>query len=291
MRLFFLLSLLATSSASAASITNLSVSNLSDPDFSLSGPNGQTEFRSAIVSTSGPTPSGLLTTVGARLSWLLAGRAPEGVATPDFTNVRIGYEISFTVSDPSNAGYILSAASSLRGWNSALWTSGDSGQLGGGIGAFSAEASQDGSYIPVPALALYDGAVSVDESTPEDNSLLAESANTAGVYFATGSHNFSLRLLAPLSFVGSSGPAGEAALRYGLQPLSPAFVIAGTPGPDGEDAGLLGLDAEISVFGFDDPQPNPIPEPYQALPLALALGAFSYFRSARRRLPEMISRR
>jgi hypothetical protein len=73
----------------------------------------------------------------------------------------------------------------------------------------------DGVYVNVPALALLGGGVELDEATPEDNTLVAASANTLGVYFGTGTRDLSLRLLEPLAFVGTFGPAGEVALRYG----------------------------------------------------------------------------
>lgn len=277
------LCVVAAGLSSAASVTNLSVTNLSDPDFYVSGPNGQVEFRSAITSTSGPVKTGLFTSMGAHLSWLLAGRSPEGVAAADYTSVRIGYEISFTVLDPANAGYLLSASAALRGWNTGLWSFGDTGQLGGGTGGFSVDASQDGTYVAVPALTLTGGGVTVDEATPEDNTLVAESANTLGVYFATGTRSFSLRLLAPLSFVGTSGPAGEAALRYGLQPTSSVFSIAGTPGSDEEEASLLGLNAEIALLSFDGGDVTAVPEPGQALLMAFPLSAMLLLGAARRR--------
>lgn len=246
----------------AAAITNVTITNLSTPSFANQGANGQIEFQSSATFTP-PSDAGGFTILNSVLQWLFAARSENEVSAPAVETVQIGYEISFTVEDPTNAGYLFSVESTLNGWHTAQWFSGDIEAFGGYIADFEADVSRDGVYANAPNLLLPGDSATASVDEPETNSPVIRFANSFAAAFHYGTATFSLRYLSPLAFVGTSGPAGEMALRYGLQPTLNGFAISGTPGPDGEPANTLGLFTTITMLSFDAPADpgSDVPEP------------------------------
>ena len=119
MRTMIAMLLVCVAAAEAATITNVTVTNLSTANFTREGGEGQIEFRSEVTSYTPPGPPGPFVSMSAVLGWLFAAQSLEGVVSPLVENVVIGYEMSFTVEDPLNEGYMLAVNSSLVGWQTA----------------------------------------------------------------------------------------------------------------------------------------------------------------------------
>lgn len=246
----------------AATITNVTITNLSTASYANQGANGQIEFQSS-ASFIPPSNSGGLSTLSSALQWLFAARSENEVTAPAVGTVQLGYEITFTVEDPANAGYLLSVESTLNGWHTAQWLSGDIEAFGGYIADFTADVSREGVYANAPNLLLPGGMASASIDLPESNDPVTSYASAFAAVLQFGTATYSLRYSSPLAFVGTSGPAGEMALRYGLQPTLNGFAISGTPGPDGEPADTLGLFTTITMLSFDAPADpgSDVPEP------------------------------
>jgi len=250
MRTLLALLLVCVAVSEAATITNVTVTNLSTANFTREGGEGQIEFRSDVTSYTPPGPPGPFVSMSAVLGWLFAAWSPEGVETPLVENVVIGYEMSFTVEDPLNEGYQLAVNSSLVGWQTAAWYFGDTGALGSFVGDFDADVSRNGVYVNAPNLQLPGGSTSASVDATATNDPVLSYAGAFGAVVQAGTANYSLRYYTPLAFVGTTGPAGEVAMRFGMQPTLGGFSIAGTPGEDGEDASLHGLTTEIYLLSF-----------------------------------------
>jgi len=265
MRTLIGLLLVCVAAVEAATITNVTVTNLSTADFARAGGEGQIEFRSDVVSYSPPAQAGPFVSMTAVLGWLFAARSPEGVVSPLAENVVIGYEISFTVEDPLNEGYMLGVNSSLNGWLTAQWLFGDTEALGAYLGDFDADVSRDGTYTNAPNLLLAGRSTSASGDVVETNVPVVNFAGTFSALIQTGTANYSVRYYTPLAVLGTTGPAGEIAMRFGMQPTLGGFSIAGTPGEDGEEASLHGLSTEIYMLslggGGDEGGGSEVPEP------------------------------
>jgi hypothetical protein len=252
MRTLIGLLLVCVAAGRAATITNVTVTNLSTADFSRVGGEGQIEFRSGVTSYSPPSQVGPFVSMTAVLGWLFAARSPEGVVSPLAENVVIGYEVSFTVEDPLNEGYMLGVNSSLNGWLTAQWSFGDTEALGAYLGDFDADVSRNGTYVNAPNLQLPGGSTSASVDVVATNDPVVNFAGAFSAVIQTGTANYSVRYYTPLALLGTTGPAGEVAMRFGMQPTLGGFTIAGTPGEDGEEASLHGLSTEIYMLSLGD---------------------------------------
>jgi hypothetical protein len=219
--------------------------------------------------------------LSATLAWVFAARSDIEVGIPALETVHIGYEITLTIQDPANAGYLLGVNSSLAGWHTGLWLSGDAQAIGGHLADFDAQVSRDGLYVNAPVLLLPGGTSTASVDSPEVNDPVTSFASSFGAVIQTGTATYSLRYYSPLAVTGSAGPAGEMALRYGLLPTLDGFTVAGTPGPDGDPASALGLSTEIYMlsFGPSVPEPGSLSLTGGAL-AALAAAAFRKRRAA-----------
>lgn len=255
-----------------ATITNISVVNLSTADYTVETTWQSAQFRSSNVATSSVSVTGALSEFSNQFSWLLAGRSvgfPDGASQ---ANARISYELFFTVEDPGGFGYLIAAETRTLGWLTALWEGAPG--LGGFVGASAAdlevEVSIDGVYFAAPGLTASGGDTTADEFSPFANDPTIGGGSALST-LQSGTHVFSFRFTSMLSRIGTSeGADGESAIRFGLSPTINGLTTSGTPGDDGTPSSDLGHFLHASVLSFE-PQATAVPEPGTFIPLAALL--------------------
>lgn len=253
-----------------ATITNIAVTNLSTSDYTIDTATQLAEFRSANSGTSAVQVSGNLSSFTNQFSWFLGQNALGDITNNTAASAIISYELSFTVLDPTNSGYILYADSELHGWLTAQYDplSASGSSLLAGLGDLEVEVSREGLYTLASNLSIGGSAAFVDEFSPNTNDLILNGGNTqAALQF--GTQSYSLRVtLAQSGALALPGAQGQGGLRFGLEPLL-NFSALNTPGDDGEAASQLGHFTTISMLSFAPTAE--VPEPGMAIPLALAL--------------------
>jgi len=297
----FLLSI--QSLAFATPISSIVVTNTSDSDEILAGENYRVrEFQTSNI---GNTPVAINNNVASftnQFSWMSAQIVDPGA--PNFALIyqrHISYELDFTIEDPSNIGYSLDIDTALRGYLTAAlneepldpnapetanahiqvsWTS-FLGKIDDGSGP-----------VAKSGLNISGGLVSVTESNPEINFLIDKNKNfSAGNYFGTKTFSliFSTRPSPNASTVLQNYTQGEAAIRYGLDPLhtsggdltKPDFNLAFYPGSDGETAGNHGHFVNVTAT-FNGQIGNPVPEPSTFLLLGFGLAGIALISNKRK---------
>jgi hypothetical protein len=278
MKLFFLLLSLPLA-LMPATISNIVVTNLSTANYTIDTATQLAEFRSANSGTSPVQVNGNLSSFTNQFSWFLGQNALGDITGNTVASAIISYELSFTVLDPTNSGYILYADSELRGWLTAQFDPSNSSgsSLAAGLGDLEVEVSREGLYAPAPNLSLGGTSVFVDELSPNSNDLLLNGGNSQAA-FQFGTQSYSVRVtLAQSGALAQAGAQGQAGLRFGLEPLL-SFAALNTPGDDGEAASQLGHFTTISMLSFAPAAE--VPEPGMAIPLALALVIYQRMRRA-----------
>jgi hypothetical protein len=262
----------------AATISNVTVTNLSSPDsYSNQAAIYQNEFRSANVATSPVAVNGNLTSFTNQFSWFAGIRT--GLDSPDITFApTISYEISFTVNDPGNTGYLIFVSTESRGWLTLEYLPESfSGTYMTAEGtALDAEVSAGGMYFNAPNLSVTGLYQMADENITSVNELVTNSS--AAISNAqSGTDTFYIRFTSSaVSLFSSQLTTGEASLRWGLNPTIPELALSTTPGFDGETADQLGHFVTISMFSNNEPVTG-VPEPSTSICLGLLFsGAFLY---------------
>ncbi|MCX6612375.1 MAG: hypothetical protein NTW74_16180 [Acidobacteria bacterium] len=278
MKLFSILLLLPLATQ-AATISGITVSNLSTADYTISTNTQVAEFRSANQGTTPISVNGNISSFTNQFSWFLGQSAFGGVSGNTIASAVVSYELSFTVLDPTNSGYILYAESELHGWLTAQYdplnTSGSS--IFARSGDLNVEVSRNGLYNLAPNLSAGESNIFVDELSPNTNELILSGGNTQAA-LQIGTQSFSLRVrMAQSGVVALAEAQGEAGLRFGLEPLLDFFYIK-TPGEDGETASQLGHFTTISMLSFEPAAE--VPEPGYAIPIAMAFLFYQRRRSA-----------
>lgn len=202
--------------APAATLTNVTITNTSSPNVQDSGTGYSREFRTEL--TSGPVTTNSISAV---LRWYAALQVLEN--GPDFANVMFvtpAVEISFTIDDPLNLGYSLSAETALRGYTNAIYAGGGSGgpqevfASGVGLAAF----FDNSLILPISLGGIQANA---NATTPNVSELVTDSGN-ANLGNFVGTRTFTLRMSNAPSPGGTFGLQnfvyGETAFLYGLSP-------------------------------------------------------------------------
>lgn len=250
----------------ANSINFVTLSNTSPADFASTAGGRVTEFRSA-GAAGAVTNTGLTSTFTTHFSWMAALHIPSGGAT--VANILFGrpsYDLTFTVQDPFNIGYTLDASSILRGYNSALYSSGGTGSLDVFVSGTSLAAYTDtgSGFVMAPVGFFVTGDMtSANASNPNANLLISDtSAHSFGAF--TGTRTFGIRFNnapSPAISMGlQNNVVGEGAARFGLAPTLAQFLVAGYPGPDAEDPSLHGHFLTVTA-NFRSLPPTAVPEP------------------------------
>jgi hypothetical protein len=145
MKLFFLLLSLPLA-LMPATISNIVVTNLSTANYTIDTATQLAEFRSANSGTSPVQVNGNLSSFTNQFSWFLGQNALGDITGNTVASAIISYELSFTVLDPTNSGYILYADSELRGWLTAQFDPSNSSgsSLAAGLGDLEVEVSREG---------------------------------------------------------------------------------------------------------------------------------------------------
>ncbi len=173
---------------------------------------------------------------------------------PDFrTILPFQYQISFTVDDPGNQGYILYAEALARGYVTAAYDFENSvpgSTLNVTMSNFEFEAlAPNGNWISLPDLRHTGEDFVADENvTNLNNRFFRSSAAITDVVF--GTRAFQFRVTSQVEVWASPGAAGEIALRMGHNPdpsLS-TLVVSQTPGVDESGLDELGHFVPVSMF-------------------------------------------
>ncbi len=259
--LIVLTCILAALPAQAATIASISVENLGTPDFATESGTQLTEFRSGNMATSAVDTFGAMSSFTNQFGWLLAARS-GGVGERFGATASVAYEITFTVEDPGNSGYLIAVETLAHGWLTAVWEGPVEGLVGANGTELHTRVSRDSNYAAAPALNSDGGIATASVDSTFTNELVL-GGGSALADVQVGTHTFSLRFDGPDSVAGMlAGVAGEAALRYGMTPTLAGFQIAGTPGDDGEEAEALGHFVTVYVISLaPGGSPAPVPEP------------------------------
>lgn len=265
--------------AAAADITGVSARINNTPDWSYSD-SGQLaiEFRS--LSTLGSVqPIGSGTGFVHRMAWFAGNWADlfnAGFITNEYS-FNLGWEVSFTVLDPGNAGYRLRLDTELRG---ALAARRLSGNAAADVSMPALEAQLDAGQGFVPVSQLDTTRARLTSSSATAGGHLISEYPSHGYDFA-GTRTFTLRFTTPgddLTLRNEAiGPIStEVFARFGLGPTLDELAGGAYPGPDGEAPSQHGHFLRVWV----DTPPPPVPEPAAWAMLTAGLGLLLWRRRA-----------
>ncbi len=213
---------------------------------------------------------------------------PDG---PNFALVQnriAAYQLDFTIDDPTNAGYELIVDTNYRGYTTAQSHNGVqvtavAGSMSGFIDTDTTDAVDtlvgfNPNFIPELS-----NAVGGTNTTSALVNVLKQSSNSYNAGTFSGTRHMALRFTTFGSnnnvFMQNFGD-GEAALRFGLNPVqpvgAPSLSLGAYPGPDGESASDHGHFVNITVRPLSQQAPptntSAVPEPASVSSLLLALG-------------------
>ena len=242
---------LITSSASAnVTINNVSTTNTSSPnEIAANGNYVVREFRTQNTNTSSVQQNGTVSSFSNHFQWAMSHRVDQPEA-PNFALIylrQVNYEISFTVNDPNNLGYIIDVNHIVKGIASAnreqpYRVGINSGTLLGRI--------DDGSgpVLKTRLHVLAGGGVSIsgtDLVTYKEKVISSESNYQSASY--SGTRTFKISFASRPSPAGTSVFAnyggGETSLRFGLETLHQSNADASRP--DFKFNGYSGQGAEV----------------------------------------------
>jgi hypothetical protein len=250
--------------ADAAAITGIGVTQIDSSDSVSSASNRTIEYRAENISTSGVGTSGTTLSFNNHFAWTLAEivKPDTTVQSPNFaigTSRLVGYELAFTIEDPTNVGYTLDIDVGLRGYVTAALDANEPVDANNapagtnprvtvtGTTLFGHIGIDGGPQVGIGALSTSGNTAQADQTIALENLLASDSSNyNAGAFI--GTHDFVLQFSNSPSanaFINMANyTRGEGALRFGLDP---SFSTPGatTPdffygyyanAPDGEDA-------------------------------------------------------
>lgn len=271
----------------AATISGVTVTNNSSPNFTLDAVANDVQFRSSISNTAVQS-SGSSVFFSSRLAFVAAMNIGPGGPTVALTNPRQAYmQIVFTVEDPTNIGYTLDIDSVLRGYSTLTLASGTFAQVTYGTGnAFLSVDGAPGTLL-LPISLMGTGTVNNTTVGSTINQLTDQSSTyTSGTF--VGTHTFRLQYAAAenlftnnLNGLLFNNNTGEVALRFGENVTLPDLAGSATPGVDGDTADSLGLRTTITA-NFNGPISD-VPEPstYALTAAGLALAVAQQRRRKR----------
>ena len=247
-------------SAVAQTVSGISVTNLSDPNETLSGNYRTREFRTGNASTSDVTVNGLTRSFTNRFSWMMGQRVvqPEAQNFALIYQRKIGYEIQFTVEDEHQLGYTISISHFIRGYatisrDESYRVRADSLPFVGRFNDGEGPVSYSGLNVHGGALAIYPA----DEGNFGNKLITSENEHTSPEYFGTKTFSISFSSLPSpgASTVFQNYGSGESNLRFGFDPShtssedpsQPSLEHASYPGADGESSDNLGHSVTIVV--------------------------------------------
>ena len=229
------------------------------------------EFGTANIGTSSVTTNATSSTFSNHFSWMMGHRVdPGGGNFALIYQKPMAYELSFTVNDPTNHGYVLDIDHNIRGYvtisrEAAITASGSEGVMVGSLDDGSGFANQAG-------LSVFGGGLTVSGSDPTafQNQLVSHANSfTSGAY--SGTRNFTVRFSTGPSPIASTifqnFGRGEADIRFGLPPTQASLIHAGYPGLDNEPASNLGHFVTMKAT-FDPIAAAVVPEPSSFILLA-----------------------
>ncbi len=281
-----LAALLLPAWVAAADITGVSARSNNTPDWSFDDIGGQLaiEFRS--VSTLGSVqPIGSGTGFVHRMAWFAGNWA-------DLTNVNLidndyrfnlGWEVSFTVLDPGNAGYRLRLDTELRGALLAQDLSGNA-SAAATLPALEAQLDAGQGFVRVPQLDTTRARLT-SSSALAGGHLISEYPSHD--YDFAGTRSFTLRFTTPgddlMLTSNATGPfrSTQAFARFGLGPTLANLAGGAYPGLDGEMPSQHGHFLRVWV----DTPPPPVPEPAAWAMLTAGWGVLLWRRRAAAREP------
>lgn len=223
MRVLLLTTFMAFSALANVTITNVSTTNTSSPDEIIS--NGfyiTKEFRTQNTSTSPVVQNGAVSSFSNHFQWVMAHRVNQPEA-PNFALIylrQVNYEISFTVNDPNNLGYILDIESAVKGIASAYRA--EPRQVGMKSGLLLARVDDGTGAVLKTPITVYGGGVNIyaDELVTQKDKVIANSGTWTSQSY-TGTRTFTVSFGSRPSPAGTSVfmnyGGGETSLRYGLE--------------------------------------------------------------------------
>lgn len=250
MKVLFLASTFFVLSVSAnVTISDVYTTNTSSPDeISANGNYVVKEFRTQNTSTSSVSQNGAVSSFSNHFQWAMAHRVNQPEA-PNFALIylrQVNYEISFTVNDPLNLGYIIDVNQVVKGIVSANRE--EPIQVGMSAGILLGRIDDGSGPVLKTNLAVFGGGVNIsgtDLVTYKEKVNFRESDYQTASY--SGTRTFKISFASKPSPAGTSVfqnyGGGETSLRYGLETIHQSN--GDTSRPDFQFTGYSGLGAEI----------------------------------------------
>ena len=255
------------SADAAVSVTNVSITNISNPDeLRATGNHVVREYRCQNISTTPVAVSGNRSSFTNHFAWFQGMRVNQPDA-PNFALIyrkNIGYDMTFTVEDPLNEGYTIDVDHLMRGRitvsrEEPIRVDATSGLLLGYL-----DAHDGNGPIHYPGFFMSSGTVAVPGDDPQSfqSQLFANQKQFAAPFIYTGTNTFTI------TFSSFPSPAlinnfrnlggGEGIIQFGLPPTHagsdvsrPGFEFAGYS--EGEQLSDLGQFVTVTVTGLGEP--------------------------------------
>lgn len=253
--------LFALSAAANVTISDVLTTNTSSPnEIVAKGNHIVREFRTQNTSTSAVEQNGNESSFSNHFQWAMAHRVNQPAA-PDFALIylrRVNYEISFTVNDPNNLGYIIDVDHAVKGIASASRE--EAVQVGMTAGILLGRIDDGSGPVLKTNLHVYGGGVNITGTEAETyKEKVISNGNSYQTASYTGTKTFKISFASQPSYAGTSVflnyGGGETSLRYGLGTLhqsngdtsTPDFQLTGYSGVGEEVPSDLGHKVNIKV--------------------------------------------
>ena len=284
-RALFLVVLLLTAQPVAVSgtISAISTSNNSSANESTSaGSNIIREFQT--LPFQGPVHAGGdVVSFDHQMQWYNGYYVDPVVSGAALTHRRnVNYDLKFTVEDPLNRGYTLEIDSFLRGYSTALWTSGTSSNavtttgttLSGRVDTDTTDGT-DTLLNQISALTLNASSGVTANQTTTFSHKFAEDSDSYGAGAFVGTRSFALRFTSVTSGTTNvflqNNQTGQGSNRFGLANVDSALDPTGQSQP-----GDLLTNGELGHFVTVKATFEPIPEPASLVLVVVALSGMGF---------------
>lgn len=238
--------------AAALSVTNVTVTNFSDPDTTQNTGNGiLREYSSAVIATTAPVTTGAVTEFSNHFAFFQAMRVVQPGA-PNFALIyrhNVGYEMEFTVEDPLNEGYEISVDNVMRGRVTVRRDEPIGAQAGAGLLLGRLDANDGAGPIHYAGFTNSGGGVIVSGTSADAfaSQLFENDKTWVAPTIYTGTRTFVMSFSSFPSGVTTNifqnYGGGEGAIQFGINATLPGFSY----GTSADDLSTLGHLATVMV--------------------------------------------